>query len=317
MQQQENDPVMQAWHDAMHTKGLDYPKEIQKQQGVMEEIGNMLLEEVPMATPRAPGRQMDSDVLSPAESSGSGAAMVVYDVEHALEALEMLCQENGLSANETKRVHRMLRRFMSQGEEQRRKMVEREAGLTTELRQKEQEIKHFKETCEEMKAIVMEKKNAVRTLQNEKDALASENRMLQSSLQYAKQKEKAAVEACRQSGAQVEDVKRRAAMKIEAAQKRLQELEVQMHVAGYAVQQHTAGTQDNDDTESVDTVKEAYDIVHQNTLGQKDFSSTHVRIEGNSQNQNSIGGGEVAKAEKLFKSELATMQRRVRASANQ
>ena len=90
-----------------------------------------------------------------------------------------------------------------------------------------------------------------------------------------------------------------------------------MHVAGYAVQQHTAGTQDNDDTESVDTVKEAYDIVHQNTLGQKDFSSTHVRIEGNSQNQNSSGGGEVAKAEKLFKSELATMQRRVRASANQ
>ena len=53
------------------------------------------------------------------------------------------------------------------------------------------------------------------------------------SMEFSKQKEKAAVEACKKASQQVEDVKRQASMKIDDAHKRLHDLEVNMHLTGW------------------------------------------------------------------------------------
>lgn len=306
----EEDPVMVAWRNSVGGAGV-----------VGDAFGGG---ETPRATLPGPhGGDGVHAVIPPPSSAGSsgrrGEMRVVYDVDNAVQALDMLLdglkgdadQGSVLSLKEASGIVTMLKKYVRHADGQRKMMIEREASVTTELRHMEHEVKAAKEAADRAKAGLIEQKKLVRRLKDDKEAIASENRSMQASLEYTRQKEKVAVEACQKASAHVEEIKRRAARKIEGAEKRLQELEVQMHLAGYpgarrALQDACPSQADSDDT--IDDVIES--------LGRRAEAIEPRALEPlNANNSAAMSGKENSAsgdAPKVFKSELATMQRRVR-----
>ena len=274
------------------------------------------------------------------QSNGSPAyRVVVYDKDNAVGALDLLLEgwKEGsghgetLSEREAKGVVTMLKKYICHEDAQRKKMIEREAMLATELKQKEQEVASLKSSNDSLKKHASSFKEAVRKLKEEKRMLESEARTTKSALEFSKQRERAAIDACERASIQVEDVKRKAALKIEAAQKRLQEIEVHMHLAGACgmAQGHNAEQADGfdaDDGASESTVKEAVQAVgnkkvnsgiQQQHLASEDrtlFEDSKVlqpTQQWQVQQQQPHGTKQYGSDDKLFASEMATMQRKV------
>eukprot|EP00890_Picochlorum_soloecismus_P002109 jgi/Picsp_1/289/NSC_00288-R1_hypothetical protein CHLNCDRAFT_136937 [Chlorella variabilis] len=272
------------------------------------------------------------EVVGSRGSNGSPAyRVVVYDKDNAMGALDLLLeglkegsvQGDLLSEREAKGVVTMLKKYICHEDGQRKKMIEREAMLATELKQKEQQVASLKSSNESLKKHASSFKESVRKLKEEKRMLESEARTMKSALEFSKQRERAAIDACERASTQVEDVKRKAALKIEAAQKRLQEIEVHMHLAGACgrAQGNSAEQADGfdaDDAASESTVKEAVEAVG-NKRVDSGIQQTHVASEHRTLFENTRvlqptqqwqvqqhGNGD-----KLFASEMATMQRKV------
>lgn len=167
------------------------------------------------------------------ERTPSSSSIVVYDRDNAIEALNMLTDTSILSRNESKRIVKMLVKYVEHSDVQRKGMIEKEAVLRTQMAQQERELASLRQGfADERNASKGLKKTIDRLMQQQEESRADMNKM-KMTLEFSKQKEQAAVAACKKASQQVEDVKRRASMKIDDAQKRLQELEVHMHLTGW------------------------------------------------------------------------------------
>lgn len=314
--------------------------------GGVNENGGYLIDAMDIREEETPTRGIPKrELVGSRGSNGSPAyRVVVYDKDNAVGALDLLLEgwKDGsfhgdvLSEREAKGVVTMLKKYICHEDGQRKKMIEREAVLATELKQKEQEVLSLKSSSESLKKHASSFKESVRKLKEEKRVLESEARTMKSALEFSKQRERAAVDACERASAQVEDVKRKAALKIETAQKRLQEIEVHMHLAGACGRApgHDAGEAnglDADDVSSESTVKEAVETVKikrmNSGIQQGHGASEDLTLLDDSRvlrptqellvQQQHHGARQHGNNDKLFASEMATMQRKVRLYDNQ
>lgn len=267
--------------------------------------------------PRAPVEAASpQSATSGVLSSSSSMNIVVYDRDHAVEALGLLLERDTISPTEAKRLVKQVVKFIDYADCQRHSMVEKEAVLSTTLMQTKQELAGIKKGYEEVKKEGRELKRTLGRLMGEKEEQAAEIKDLKIALDFARQKEGAAVEACRRAGSEVEEVKRRAAMKIDDAHKRLQELEVQMHLAGGTQLSDIGGQGRAHVEEDRETIEEAEELFQQGRrMGQTDcavkqsvdeevskHAESHVCV-SNPRNQHDEN--------RLVRSEMALMQRKV------
>lgn len=162
----------------------------------------------------------------------SSSSIVVYDRDNAIEALNMLGDTSILSQGEAKRIIKMLVKYVDHSDMQRKGMIEKEAILSTQLSQQERELASLRQGYTDEKRACSGLKKTIDRLMHQQEESRLEMNRLKMSLEFSKQKENAAVDACKKASQQVEEVKRKAAMKIDDAHKRLQELEVHMHLSG-------------------------------------------------------------------------------------
>jgi len=180
-----------------------------------------------------PGDHEIGDSESLGARSTSASNIVVYDRDNAVEALHMLSDASILSPNEAKRIVKMLVKYVEHSDVQRKSMIEREAVLSTQLSQRERELSSLRRGFADEQEVSKGLKKTIDRLMREQEEARMEMSKVKMSMEFSKQKEKAAVEACKKASQQVEDVKRQASMKIDDAHKRLHDLEVNMHLTGW------------------------------------------------------------------------------------
>ena len=202
-----DDPVMYAWLQS--TDDVNQPDDVFPDEHGME-VGDSV------------------EARTPSTSS-----IVVYDKDNAVEALHLLTDASILSQNESRRIVKMLIKYVEHSDVQRQAMIEREAALSAQLSQREREVSSLRQGFTDEQKVSKDLKKTIDRLMRQQEETRTEMNTLRMSLEFSKQKEKAAVDACKKASQQVEDVKRRASMKIDDAQKRLQELEVNMHLTGW------------------------------------------------------------------------------------
>lgn len=305
----DNDPVMMAWLETQEAS-LHSPL-----RGGGEENMQVLANQ---GTPKGSWRgALAGSVSTPgsAATTRSGLSCVVYDKDNAIEAIQLLFEgvygdstDNGLSHTEARGIVKMLKKYIEYADAQRQGMVEREATLSTELSQKQQEVASMKRGYEDGREENKALKRNIKRLMEQEEEIKIEMRNLRSALEFSKQKEDAALEACRKAGEQVEEVKRAAAMKIDGAHKRLQELEVQMHLAG-CPSSHNAKIEEDvhDDAMSDETLHEASRVVNERRQGNMvAFSRSekeHITVPPVRETGTDY--------DKLYRSEMAVLQRKM------
>ena len=320
-----DDPVMNAWLEQAAAHGHD---DVFRSDENMYASGMTLTSKHSSPAPSPLGEKNQRLDASPAPSTvysqGSmRSQIVVYDRDNAVEALQMLIGTNEgvpqLSQNEAKGIVKMLVRYIDHNETQRKKMVEKEASLSTELAQKQQVMASMKQGLEDAKEEGRDLKKTIKRLMQQHEETRVDMNSLKMSLEFSKQKEQAALDACKKAGEQVEDVKRRAAVKIDNAHKRLQELEVQMHLAGYAGVAANMNVEESDVDDDADTIIEAEAALKRSSAGKALVESSSLARHSSNDQEAQVyiqkpsiqsmhqNGHEV----KLVKSEMALMQRKV------
>lgn len=304
----DNDPVMMAWLESQEA-ALHSPL-----RGGGEENVQVLANQ---GTPKGSWRGGVTGSMSTpgsAATTRSGLSCVVYDKDNAIEAIQLLFEgcygdsENGLSLTEARGIVKMLKKYIEYADVQRHSMVEREAMLSTELSQKQQEVASMKRGYEDGREENKTLKKNIKRLIEQEEEMKVDMRNLRSALEFSKQKEDAALEACRKAGEQVEEVKRSAAMKIDGAHKRLQELEVQMHLAGCPSSHNPKAEDDvHDDAMSDETLHEASRVVNERRQASMAAFSRDEREPSIAPPVRETG----ADPEKLYRSEMAVLQRKM------
>lgn len=254
-------------------------------------------------------RSATSGVLS----STSSMNIVVYDRDHAVEALGLLLERDTITPTEAGRLVKQVVKYIDYADGQRHSMVEKEAVMSTTLMQTKQELAGVKKGYEESKREGRELKRTVERLMEEKGEMAAEMKDVKIALEFSRKKEGLAVDACQRAGSEVEEVKRRAAMKIDDAHKRLQELEVQMHLAGGNQQGRARSHGEEGDRETIEEAEEIFRLGRcpavrdpsglQDVAGpavQHDVHATHNESNRSQHDEN-----------RLMRSEMALMQRKV------
>ncbi len=258
-------------------------------------------------------RSATSGVLS----SSSSINIVVYDRDHAVEALGLLLERDTISPTEAGRLVRQVIKYIDYADGQRQSMVEKEAVMSTTLMQTKQELAAVKKGYEESKREGRELKRATERFMGEKEEMAAEMKDLRIALEFARKKEGLAVEACQRAGSEVEEVKRRAAMKIDDAHKRLQELEVQMHLAGGDQQGRGCGPASGQGQDSDrETIEEAEEIFRLGRRPATNDPSDIQDLDGSAvknASQHVYAGKSRSQHDenRLVRSEMALMQRKV------
>jgi chromosome segregation ATPase len=234
-------------------------------------------------------------------SVGSGGSLnfVVYDRVNAIDALYMLLDRENLTLAESKRIVTMLVKYIDYADVQRHTMVEKEAALSTELMKSKQELASSRQGYEEAKREARELKRTTARLMAQQEEMALELNNTKISLDFSRQKEIAAVEACKKSAQQVHDVKRDAAMKIDNAHKRLQELEVHMHLAG------CRGVSDESTCDTMSEAAEVFNSMHPAK------SPAAVEDPEAAAPVSAVATGLSSDEGRLLRSEMALMQRKV------
>ncbi len=258
-------------------------------------------------------RSATSGVLS----SSSSMNIVVYDRDHAVEALGLLLERDTITPTEAGRLVKQVVKYIDYADGQRHSMVEKEAVMSTTLMQTKQELAGVKKGYEESKREGRELKRTLERLMGEKEEMAAEMKGMKIALEFARKKEGLAVEACQRAGSEVEEVKRRAAMKIDDAHKRLQELEVQMHLAGGNQQARLSGHEcshrEDGDRETIEEAEEIFRLrnppADQVAAGNQDVVEPPVQ---NVSQHDPAGNRRSQQDEnRLVRSEMALMQRKV------